>query len=91
MGSQTAGGRRLQCKAIGAGGRPEGRGNCGGTGDGGPRGYVNALPPTPALIMAGREDVENYPGGEEGAVLNGLHYGDRSPYLLEFFPPGPQA
>ena len=72
-------------------GGSEGRGHHVGTGDGGPGGYVGALPPAPDLMVPGREDVEHDPGGEGGEVPNGLHYGDGSPYLLECVRLGPQA
>ena len=68
QGRRTVSGGRLQCKPVGAGGPPEGRGYRGG--------YVGALPPAPALMLLGREDMEYDTGGDGGAVSDGLHSGD---------------
>ena len=70
---------------------PEEKGNFGGTCDGWPGGYVGTLPPTPVIMVEGREDVEHDLGGEGGEVPNGLHSGDILPSLLECVRPGPQA
>ena len=57
LGRRTSGGRGFQRENVGSGGRPEGRGYHGGTGNGGTQGYVRALPPAPALMVTGREDM----------------------------------
>ena len=91
QGRRTVGGGGLQCQSGGAGGRPEGREYRGGYGNRGTGRYVNALPPAPALMVPGQEDVEHYPGGEGGAVPDGLHSGDGSPSLWKCLCPGSQA
>ena len=82
---QTAGGRRIQRKSFGAGGKWEGGGNRGDASNGWTRGYVGALPPASALTVPGQEDVEHDPDREGGEVPDGLLY------LLECVRPGPQA
>ena len=65
--------------------------HCNSTGDGGPGRYAGTIPPAPARMVPGREDVEHDPGGEEGEVPNGLHSLDGSSSLLECIRPGPRA
>ena len=69
----------------------EGGGNCGSVNYRRVGGYVGPLPPTPALIVPVRENVEHGPGGEGGEVPHGLHPGDVSLSLLECVCPGTQA
>ena len=91
QGRQAVGGGGLQCQPGGAGGRPEGIGYRGSYGNGGTGRYVGALPPVPALIVPGREDVEHDQGGEGGAVPGVINSGDRSPSLWKCLCPGSQA
>ena len=78
---RTVCGRGLQRQPSGAKGRPEGRRYYGDHGNGGSGRYVGILPPVPKLMVPGRVDVEHDQGGEGGAVLDGLNYGDGSPSL----------
>ena len=82
-GRRTVGGVGFQSETFGAGGRPEGRRYGGGTGKEGNRGYVGAIPPSPALMVPGLEDMEHDPAGEGGEVPDGLHPGYGLPYLFE--------
>ena len=88
---QTIGDRGFQCKPVGSGGRPEGRGYRDGNGDGGTQEYVDALPPALAIMVPGQEEMEYDPGGEGGEVPDRLHPGDISMYLRECVRPGPHA
>ena len=45
--------------------------------------HSSALPPAPAQMGQGTEDVEHSHGGEGRLVPDGLHPRDRPPYLLE--------
>ena len=91
QGHQTVGGGGLQHQPSGTGGRSKGREYRGGHGNRGTGRYVGTLPPGPALMVPGREDVEHDPGGEGGAVLDRLHYGNGSPSLWKCLCLGPQA
>ena len=75
-GCRTVGDGGYHCETVGAGGRPEGREYRGGIGNGGTQGYVSALPPAPALMVMGQEDMEHDLGGEGGEALYRLHPGD---------------
>ena len=91
QGCQTVGGGGLQRQPSGAGGRPEGRRYRGGDGNGEFGRYVGSLPPTPALMVTGQEDVDHDLGGDGDAVLDGLQSGDRFSYLCKCLRTGPQA
>ena len=91
QGRQTVGGGGLQRQPSGAGGRPEGRIYCGGDRNGEFGRYVGALPPAPALMVTGQEDVEHDPVGDGGAVPDGLKYGDGFLSLCKCLRTGPQA
>ena len=81
QGCRTVGGGGIQRQPSGAGGRPDGRRYCGGDGKGEFGRYVGSLPPPPALMATGREDVEHDPVRDVGAVLDGLKSGDGFPSL----------
>ena len=87
----TVGGRGFQCKPVKAVGRPEGRGYHGDYGNKVTLGYAGALPPAPALMVLGREDVEYDPGGEGVEVPDRIHSGYGSPSLWECLLLGPHA
>ena len=76
QGSRNVGGGGLKRQPGGTGGILEGRGYCSGHGNGGTRRYVGTLPTATALMVTGQEDVEHNLGGEEGALLDGLHSGN---------------
>ena len=78
-GRRTAGDGQLQREDFKAGGRLEGGGNRGNASVIRTQGYVGALPPAPALMVPGREDVDNGLGREGGEVLDELNPGDGSP------------
>ena len=82
-GRQTTGGGIFQHETVGAGGREEVRGDRDGTGDGGTRVYVGALPPAPELMVTERDNVDHDPGGEGGEVPDRLHPGGGLQSLLE--------
>ena len=90
-GRRTAGGGGFQHNADGSRKRTEGNGNRGGAGRRGNRRHGSALPPAPAQMGQGTEDVEHGQGGEGSLVPDGLHPRDRSPSLLEHFRPGSTA
>ena len=51
----------------------EGGGDHGSVDDGGTQRHVGALPPVMEPMVPRRESVEHGPGGEGGAVPDGLH------------------
>ena len=67
------------------------RGYYGSNGDRGTGRYVGTLPPVSALMVPGWEDVEHDPGGEGGAVPDGIHSGERLPSLWKCLRRGTQA
>ena len=88
LGRRTAGGRWSQHDADKSETRPEGNGNRGGADGRGTRRHGSALPPLPAQVGQGTEDVEHDKGGEGSPVPDGLHPRDRPPSLLERARPG---
>ena len=87
----VGGGGGLQRQPSGAGGIPEGRIYCGVDRNGEFGRYVGALPPAPALMVMGREDVEHDPVGDGGAVPDGLKSWDGFSSLCKCLCTGPQA
>ena len=83
VGRRTAGAGRSKHDADGAREQPEGNGHCGGADRSGTRGHGNALPPAPAQMGQGKEDVEHGQGGEVSPIPDGLHPRDRPSSLLE--------
>ena len=77
LGIGYAGGGGLQLQPRPAIGISEGGGDRNGTDRCEIRRHVEPLPPAMAPMVTGREGVEHGPGGEGGAVPDGLHPGDR--------------
>ena len=80
-GSRTSGGEGPKYQPRGARGRLKGGGDYGSVDDGGARINAVPLPPATAPMVSVREDVENDPGREGGAVPDILHHRDRLSYF----------
>ena len=91
LGRRTDGGGRSEHETVVSGGRFEEGGNSGRADYDRSGGHVVPLPPVPAPMVPGQEDMEHGPGREGGEVLDRLHPRDGSLSLLECVRPGPQA
>ena len=82
-GRRTSGGRRSQYDAEGTKRQSEGNRHCGSADVRGTRGYGSALPPAPAQMGQGKEDVGHGHGGEGSSFPDRIHPRDIPPSLLE--------